>query len=286
MSSSEAPDNSIVTLQTGGPVSDVEQFGVFIGDYAFMRDLEKLKSLRSFLIEQAVGLKPTEAGTISFGGLSLLRYREKGRFPTLGEWQALEVLTQDLFRHLSDPLRRRFLYSRLPWWIATLVLVFGGVAVVSLVTITSIWGLSSANGWFVLPSYIVWLASMGAIGSIAFVGMNALAVQDDATFDLTNTKLLALRISLGALFGIVLTLPFGFESFKAFLTELIQGQKPGAQGDIFQAAAMLLMPFVLGFSTSLVILVLNQLVDAVQTFFGKASSVPSSKPEAEKKPAG
>jgi predicted MFS family arabinose efflux permease len=69
-------------------------------------------------------------------------------------------------------------------------------------------------------SFLIWVAALGGVGSIAFIGMNALAVQDDATFDITNTKLIALRIALGALFGAVLTLPVGYPSFLAFLNEL------------------------------------------------------------------
>ena len=179
-----------------------------IGDGQFMADLKKVKELRSFLIEQAVQLKPTEQGTLSFGTLNLLRWKSGGRNPTQDEWQALEVLTQQLFRHLSDPLRRRFLYSRLPWWVTELVVALGCVAFLSLIACTFIWG---QGGYArIIPLYVLWLASLGAIGSISFVGMNALSVQDDATFDLSNTRLLVLRISLGALFGVVLTLPFGF----------------------------------------------------------------------------
>src|SRR5215510_4179294 len=71
-------------------------------------------------------------------------------------------------------------------------------------------------GLNILPFYLSWLMSIGAIGSVAFIGMNALSVQQDITFDLTNTRLMLLRITLGALFGLVLTLPFGFDSFVQF----------------------------------------------------------------------
>src|SRR5712692_2664941 len=60
-----------------------------------------------------------------------------------------------------------------------------------------------------LPPYIVWLTALGALGSIAFIGMNVLSVQEDATFDLTNERLMILRIALGGLFGLILGLPFG-----------------------------------------------------------------------------
>jgi hypothetical protein len=233
-----------------------------INDMRFMDDLEKLKQLRSFLIEQAVQLGPTE-GTLSFGSLNLLRYRPNGRSPSLIEWTALEELTQELFRHLSDPLRRRFLYSNLPWWVAQVAVVLGGLAVVSLVTCTFV------QVRFLLPFYLVWLASLGAVGSLAFIGMNALAVQDDATFDLSSGKLLVLRISLGALFAVVLTLPFGFEGFLKFVALLsFRGERAPDEG-VKLDSLLLLLPFVLGFSTSLVIMILNQFVEAIQSFFGK-----------------
>jgi hypothetical protein len=86
--------------------------GPDISDSQFMSDLHKLKELRSFLIEQAVQLNPTEASKISFKGLNLLRLKPTGRSPTSEEWESLETLTHELFSHLSNPLRRRFLSSR------------------------------------------------------------------------------------------------------------------------------------------------------------------------------
>jgi hypothetical protein len=103
--------------------------------------------------------------------------------------------------------------------------------------------------------------------------MNALSIQSDVTFDLTNHSLLAVRILLGSLFGIVLSIPFGFESFVRFC-ESITRQGPdisaanGVAGISLQAV-LLVLPFILGFSTSLVILVLNRLVESIAVFFGE-----------------
>jgi hypothetical protein len=124
-------------------------------------------------------------------------------------------------------------------------------------------------------SFLIWVAALGGVGSIAFIGMNALAVQDDATFDITNTKLIALRIALGALFGAVLTLPVGYPSFLAFLNELTGDKNPPNEVTaLLSRSVLLLLPFILGFSTSLVIMILNQFVEAVQSFFGKKSNSP------------
>lgn len=115
--------------------------------------------------------------------------------------------------------------------------------------------------------YLFWLTSLGAIGSIAFIGMNALSVQQDITFDLLNPRLLYLRIALGGLFSLVLTLPYGFSGFKLFIFSLVSlsGQNSLSAGD----ALMLIIPFLLGFSTSLVIMILNRLLEATQSFFGR-----------------
>jgi hypothetical protein len=259
---SESSDN-LVALPKQGITDDLSNE---IGDEQFIEDLGKLKDLRSFLIEQAVPLKPGEDAALSFGKLNLLRWRSGGRSPTEDEWDALEKLTQDLFRHLSDPLRRRFLYRRLPWWVPQMVGGLGCAAFASLIVCIFLWGKPYQ---FIVPFYLFWLASLGAIGSISFIGMNALSVQDDATFDLSSTKLLTLRILLGALFGVVLTLPFGLGSFSLFLESLMDN-KP--QAKLTLNTLILLLPFVLGFSTSLVILILNQCVESVQTLFGRKSA--------------
>jgi hypothetical protein len=238
-----AQTDNLITLSKQQIIGDAANE---IGDKQFMDDLGKLKELRSFLIEQAVQLKPGEAAAMSFGKLNLLRWRIDGRMPTQEEWTALEGLTQDLFRHLSDPLRRRFLYSRLPWWIPRLVGALG-------------------------------LTAFAAIGSVSFIGMNALSVQDDATFDVSNSKLLTLRVLLGALFGAVLTLPFGLGGFSHLIESLVgAGANPltSSAPTLTTNTLILLLPFVLGFSTSLVIMILNQCIDAISVLFGKKSSSP------------
>ncbi|HEY4045036.1 MAG TPA: hypothetical protein VGM32_24765 [Rhodopila sp.] len=136
--------------------------------------------------------------------------------------------------------------------------------------------------------YLGWLVSMGCIGAVAFIGMNAISAQDDITFDISNIRLMILRVVLGGLFALVLTLPFGSESFIDFCYFIGTGENLGGQAG--QTAAgessiarvlMLTAPFLLGFSTSLVILILNQLIDGVQAFFGKKSSPGHTAEQAE-----
>lgn len=254
---------------------------IMINDAQFIRDLRRLLELRSFLIQEAISISPEDSTTLSFGRLNLLRYNFTGRAPTQQEWSEVELHTQELFRLLTDSLRRRFILGEIPAWISILPMALALVALAALigsilVQDTGLWKLKSI-GASTLPFYLVWLMSLGAIGSVAFIGMNALSVQEDITFDLSNRRLMFLRIALGALFGLVLTLPFGFQGFMEFIAG-ISGrviQRDGASSQpisVTAQALLLLLPFVLGFSTSLVIMILNRLVDAVQAFFGRTST--------------
>ena len=263
------PENPVIV---DAPAQDKNAF--LINDPQFMDDLEQLKLLRSFLVQQAVPLKQGETA-MSFGTLNRLRRARgitmAGRSPTLAEWEELEKNTQELYSHLNESLRRRFLYGQIPAWVTQTA---AGLGVVSLLAMFGAFSFIDVS--YVLACYMLWLASLGAVGSIAFIGMNALAVQDDATFDLTNHRLIVLRIALGALFGVVLTLPFGFKEFVDFVSALHQpyvDKPPGSADTKIAQSVLLLLPFVLGFSTPLVIMILNQFVEAVQSFFGKKSVI-------------
>lgn len=202
-----------------------------------------------------------------------------GRDPTEDEWSRVEDLTQALFQLLTPSLRKRFILGDIPRQVVTLPLVLMSFALVSLFGALIVPQFNEAIersalvGPIVLGFYCVWLLSLGAIGAIAFIGMNALSVQEDVTFDLSNNRLISLRIVLGALFGLVLTLPFGFHDFYSFCSDIWGGNftendnKPASA--LTLKAVMLTLPFILGFSTSLVILILNRFVAAVQSFFGK-----------------
>jgi hypothetical protein len=252
-----------------------------INDERFMQDLGRLKELRSFLIQKAVGVGMSDASALEFGRLNLLRRNHlpdnMGRDPSAEEWQQVERHTRMLFSLLTPTLRRRFVLGAVPAMLAWLPLILALIALVALILAIVSPNLDllrmGSLGANVLPFYLVWLMSLGAIGAIAFIGMNALSVQEDISFDLTNKRLIVMRIALGALFGLVLTLPFGFQEFLDFCKAIVNGNQillPGTQPPaVTIQATMLVLPFILGFSTSLVILILNRFVDAVQGFFGR-----------------
>jgi hypothetical protein len=230
----------------------------FICDRQFWDDLNQLKALRSYMIRQA---KSIEAGTLELGDLNLLHFREPekgGRWPTHDEWSNLEHRIDELYRNLTEVDRRRFLYSQIPSSVQQTAKLLGIIALASLFVafaaslitigpsitaatvgqettpdkIAALQERAATAGTYysliMLTSFLVWAAALGGIGSIAFIGMNALAVQEDATFDITNTKLIGLRVLLGALFATVLTLPFGFGSFSHFVREIDHATEPTA----------------------------------------------------------
>jgi hypothetical protein len=188
-----------------------------INDEDFIRALNRLKELRSVLIEEALHGDPGKSEAFSLGHLNLLRHHDGGRQPTVEEWQLVEKNTDTLFLLMTPPLRRKFLLGEIPWMVAWLPIIFTGVALLSLILSIATKdipfleiGLGGAN---IFAFYLIWLMSLGAIGSLAFIGMNVLSLQEDITFDITNNRLMILRITLGSLFGLVLTVPFGFEVF-------------------------------------------------------------------------
>ena len=104
--------------------------------------------------------------------------------------------------------------------------------------------------------------------------MNSLAIQDDATFDISNVGLVVMRIVLGALFGCIVSLPFCFPYFKDFTDWVIKGgDLAGGRG------VLLLVPFLLGFSTTLVMAVLNRMVAGIESMFGIERSVQKRAPD-------
>jgi hypothetical protein len=259
---------------------DRDPEAVFINDAQFISDLKRLKQLRSFLIQEAINVSAEDSRYLSFGSLNLLRFRLEGRAPTEEEWVTVELHTQSLFGLLNEPLRRRFILGEIPGWISILPLGLAAAAIAALIGAIlsqerALFGFKTV-GANTLPFYVIWLICLGAIGAVAFIGMNALSVQQDVTFDLSNRRLMVLRIALGALFGLVLSLPFGFRGFSEFLLVITGDSNPSVGGarattEFTTQALALLLPFILGFSTSLVIMILNRLVDAVQAFFGKMS---------------
>jgi hypothetical protein len=253
--------------QPGSDADDVKK----ISDGQFMTEVQRLRDLSSFLNNEAVVVSLPEEDMQIMGYLFTLVESSRGRAPTGPEWAAVAKYNRLLFQIISESQRRRFLLGRISVGFARLPLVLAIVPLISLLGSLLIVGLAPESDMpepvmfaAVTSFYLFWLMSLGAIGSIAFIGMNALAVQQDITFDLLNSRLIYLRVALGALFSLILTLPYGSSGFFNFILSLL------GKAHLTSAEQLLLViPFLLGFSTSLVIMILNRLLEAAQSFFGK-----------------
>lgn len=258
-------------------------------DPKFNKDLETLRGLHSFLIREATSL-PEDFSLGILNHLQAGKQGDQGRAPTDAEWQAIEQKTQALFSQLSDANRKRFLASQMPNFLPKLAvwLVVASIGSMIMSVVLSEVPLFGAgmNGAAMVLFFLVWLMSLGAIGSAAFIGFNAISVTSDITFDISDSRLIVQRIVLGALFALFFTLPFGFHEFLSFVKSLSSAALnkttvPTKSELAFTNQSMLLiMPFVLGYSTSLVILVLNRLISSASTLFGaqQASAKASQKP--------
>jgi len=258
-----------------------------IDDEWFITNLKQLRALSTYVVHEGIhvevkdGVDPLDLRT-----LNRLRAprgpSERGRSPKNMEWEAVDLHRRLLFGSLSTAQRRRFSLSTVPAVLAWLPLVLGCVAFLSMIfaVVTAQHPISAGTGVFIF--YLIWLMSLGAIGSITFIGLYVLSAQEDVSFDIANWQLIVLRIELGALFALVLTLPFGFQAFMDFCADIraaighaaqvlataqsataptMAGQTAtGESWGRWTEALTLVAPFMFGFGTSLVSLVLNRMI--------------------------
>lgn len=250
----------------------MEPKGQFVvRDRTFIEYLSRLKRLHTFLYREAIPLKKSEAEALQMGDLWLIQYSLKGRLPSLDEWNKVENQTQFIYSIFSGEYRRKFLFSEAPsilFMLPVLLLIVSSMCVV----LPLLYGQSVFLGTMMLSCYLFWSCLLGALGALAFIGMNALSIQSDITFDLTNVRLVVLRVVIGALFALVICMPFGFSEFSGFELNLINAGNPGnpyAGQGLSSQTVWLFAPLILGFSTTSVILIMNHLVDAIGSFFGQ-----------------
>jgi hypothetical protein len=127
-----------------------------------------------------------------------------------------------------------------------------------------------------LTSLIVWTLSQGGLGACALLGtraaikqINSENQQFDGFSDITDKNALKIRIVLGCLFGSLIGLPFSNAALSKMNLMLFGDGKGDIQTSDF---ALILVPFLVGFSTSLVLAILNRCVLSVRTFLGITSA--------------
>lgn len=266
-------------------------------DREYIRQLLLVRKIKELLVSEAVNLAEEDRALVRLGVLNSLRYSRRGHSPPTEAWDDLDARLQGLTRYLKDETGelKRKLQVRLAQFLYWLPLVMGLLAAVFLCIAIAPPGfslLSMLVGWtpprqlvpetiqqiWRFTAFMIWLIALGSLGSVAFLYVNVLAIETDKSVDVTSASFVAMRIILGALFGLVIGLPIGYPYFVQFCLQIHDiatsaiapaGQAPAGVAKIDWANGLaLLLPFLLGFSTPLVLNVLNRCVDGVQTFFG------------------
>lgn len=240
-----------------------------MGDLAFLHHLATLKRLRDFVIEENVRDPDDNSPDVKLRGLNSLFYLEGGRRCSDDEWDEVSQKLQTLYSYLTQEQNRRFKFSLA----APSLRILPVVLVVLAVAFFTLPALIKYEE-MILLSFVGWTVTLGGLGSMAFILVNALGIEVDATIDVTNSDLTRFRVLLGTLFSVVLTLPFVFRYYASFVDELFNAT---ASVDV-QQALMLLLPFLFGFSTSLVLTILNRMMESVQTFFGVSAKASAKTP--------
>jgi len=139
--------------------------------------------------------------------------------------------------------------------------------------------------WF-LVSYVLmllsWTISQGTLGACAFlcIGATVHALKERTSsnslypvIDVTNENVLGIRVILGALFSL-LTLPISGGSILVVNSAFTEDHRiPPTQDWI-----IVLLPFMFGFSTTLVLAIFNKIVGGVSAIFG-ISTEPTARSE-------
>ncbi|MBV8869526.1 MAG: hypothetical protein JOY65_08940 [Acetobacteraceae bacterium] len=307
---------------------------IYVCDHQFIREIRKLQLIRSIQLDERVQQPPEISQLWS---LLELRYGRNGRWPYARERADLDRVSVVLSSTMTDSIKKRWVSSQVPMLIAWLPLAMLIVAGVTLGL--SVYAAAGAKSetlgvlhkiihWVLqflgldfhlahnnktdsdqfVVAYLFWSVSMGVIGAAASVGMNAISVLNDATYDISSRHQIWLRVTLGGVFALVLVLPFGLANFVLFCYyagHLLIGDdatsKAALLADVSQAspslayaasktssmmyAFALLAPFLVGYSTSLVTNVLSKLINDAQQYLGSAPGGSSEKKSQPSQPS-
>ncbi len=264
-------------------------------DKEYIRQLLVVRKIKELLVSEAVDIAEEDRGLARLGVLNSLRYSKTGHAPPTEAWDELDGRLQGLTRYLKDEtgeLKRKLQVRLAPRFLYWLPLAMGLLAAFCLCLAVapptySLLGFVFARMSPTAPppeviqqiwrfaAFMLWLISLGSLGSVAFLYVNVLSIETDKSVDVTSAAFLSMRIILGALFGLVIGLPIGYPYFVNFCLQIHNvaaaagaGATPAAAKIEWSNGLALLLPFLLGFSTPLVLNVLNRCVDGVQTVFG------------------
>jgi hypothetical protein len=210
--------------------------------------------------------------------LNNLQFGSDGRRATTKEWRLLDEKISVLASYLTDELRQKIRIRELGIFFGAVPLAFL-LAALAIVFYHFSYGAFFQKGTFAfnasyLLSLIVWTVSQGGLGACAYLGTrvatrrSAKALPDSLSdlADMTDQSILKIRIILGCLFGSLIGFPFASLALEKMAKALYESSSL-APADF----AFMILPFLVGFSTNLVLAILERCIDAVRTFFGIGS---------------
>jgi hypothetical protein len=258
-----------------------------INDEHFINQLLQIKKLKQFLFEEKVRFDPEKLTSIDLGLLNNLQYRSNGRSPSNGEWSLLDEKLSSLASYLNDDLRRKIRVRELGLFFRSMPLIFLSAAVLATICYPLqgiVFEKNSLSFNFVFLILVVaWTIAQGGLGACAFLLTQIAIVRADSQatkgtdqpsiiesiLDITDRNILRTRILLGALFAFLIGLPISVRSIEI----IYQSFYPKDDSSSLSASdlGLTLVPFLLGFSTNLVLTILNRSLLSIQTLFGISS---------------
>ena len=264
-----------------------------ISDRLFIQQLDYTRSLVTFLIRrQALPGKPPDI-LANLAALGSLRYSSAGRAASEEEWQKLYAVSHELASQLPLDIATAFSIWRLRTFFGIFPLIFLMMGIISLEA-TYLKGYAvEGSGWFYfigLAAVLSWTCALGGLGTSAFFGTSLLAQLASATAndqaklrEITDYNYLQTRLMIGILFAFVLGLPFGHLSLYAASESLYNDVT--WNGELVTTIMHILAPFLLGFSTALVLAILERLIEGIKTTLGVGQPI-QQHPSASAKIAG
>jgi hypothetical protein len=257
-----------------------------VGDRRFVNQLDHIRYLKQFLFQEKVQFKADQLREIDLGTLNNLQFGRNGRVPTDEEWRLLDEKLAALATYLTDDLRRRIRIHELATFFGPLPLLFLFAVVLSTASyllyghvFKDVNSLSNTSAY--LFSLIVWTAAQGGLGACAFLNTTVIIKKPDvvtnpgapvSSIDITDENVLKTRIILGALFGFLIGLPLSYQSLQTINGSLLSSATNfNPPTPTATQIAIMLVPFLLGFSTNLVLVILERCVASIQAFFGIVS---------------
>jgi hypothetical protein len=253
-----------------------------ISDRLFTRQLDYTRDVISFLVRRQVF--PAKAPEVLAGlaALGTLHYSPNGRAASVEEWQNLYAVSQEFVSQLPSEMVATFSIWRQRKFFGFFPVIFSLIGFLALVGTYLNKAYAEPNSelyWFVtLISVLSWTCALGGLGTSAFFGTSLLAQlasvshNDQAKLkEITDNNYLRTRLMIGILFASVLGLPFGYSSLNRASSSLYSDVI--WDDNLLTTIMHIMAPFLLGFSTTLVLSILDRIIEGIRTILGVGQTV-------------